>query len=212
MKRCPSSPLMRDRWAMPLLRRQSWPWAATKSVCLVAVAVALGTLGGCGNAYQHLPMGKWQEVGRPETPVKTNEGTFVITTAVAGEGPAVAAGDLVKVRVTVTTVDPYGRTNYNPKPNQVAWVWTGRGPQTNAANRVYDMATFGELGGERPRAALIGRHLHEQFEMHLEHGADPWTGHVPVCQCAASSTPSRLDWTRSASSTISGWGRANGQP
>jgi hypothetical protein len=111
-------------------------------------------------------MGEWQEVGLREPPLAPEPGSFVVTTTAPGEGAGVSAGDLVKARVVVTTVDMFGRTSYNPKPQDV-WVWTGREPQRSAPN----LYKFGSLGSAKARAALIGRHLHEQFEMHMESSA-----------------------------------------
>lgn len=66
---------------------------------------AIGLLTGCGNAYQHLTMGEWREVGQAEAPMAPAKDAFVVTTTLdPGEGPPVQAGDLVKALVTVTKV------------------------------------------------------------------------------------------------------------
>ncbi|MFL6601275.1 MAG: hypothetical protein ACJ8R9_08070 [Steroidobacteraceae bacterium] len=65
-------------------------WAFT-AVCLL--------LGGCGNAHEHITVGEWQEVGKTEPPESRSKGAYVVTTLTEGNGPTVAPGDLVKVRV-----------------------------------------------------------------------------------------------------------------
>ena len=151
----------------------------THSARHLAVLAAVVALAGCGALNEHLSMGEWRELGEARPPVDALNGGFVVTTIVPGQGPVVGAGDLVKARVVVTTVDMAGETPLNPSP-QVIWVWTGRGPQVDDQDSVADLNTFGWLGGERPRGALIGRHLHEQFEMHLGAGARPDTGDLPL--------------------------------
>jgi hypothetical protein len=94
---------------------------------------------------------------------------FVVTTLVSGEEPVVRAGDLVKAKLTVTTVGHDGSTRNNLPP-QVIWVWTGRAPQPETGA---DFGTYGMLGGEQPRATLIDRHLHEQFQIVLREGLSP---------------------------------------
>jgi hypothetical protein len=140
---------------------------------------ALAVLAGCGNVSEHLEMGEWREVSQAQPPIAREKGSFVVATTVPGEGPVVRPGDLIKARVAVTTVDLRGSTEGNPDP-QVIWVWTGREPETDPQHEVADYHTFGSLGGKPPRAVFIGRHLHEQFEIHLEAGADPDTGDLPM--------------------------------
>jgi hypothetical protein len=123
-------------------------------------------------------MGEWHEVGQAQPPVVPEKGSFVVTTTVPGDGPIVSAGDLVKARVVVTTIDR-GGDRVNPNPT-VVWAWTGREPEVDPQHAVADYYTYGSLGGKRPRAALIGRKLHEQFEIHLEAGAAPNTGDIPI--------------------------------
>jgi hypothetical protein len=79
----------------------------------LGILAAAAVLAGCGNAVEHLSLGEWQEVGLREPPLATS-GSFLVTTTVPGEGTVVSAGDLVKARVVVTTVDMFGRTKYNP--------------------------------------------------------------------------------------------------
>jgi hypothetical protein len=134
-----------------------------RRACHLALLATVVALPGCGSAFDHLSLGEWREVGQAQPPVTAEPGSFVVNTTVPGEGPAVNAGDLVRARVTVTTVNMFGSTNGNPKPNEV-WVWTGREPQQSLA----DIYTFGTLGTAQARLALIGRHLHEEFEMHVE--------------------------------------------
>ncbi|MFL6601274.1 MAG: hypothetical protein ACJ8R9_08065 [Steroidobacteraceae bacterium] len=138
-------------------------WAFT------AVSLALG---GCGNAYEHISVGEWQEVGQAQPPVPVAKGAFVITTHVAGNGPMVSPGDLVKARV---------RTHIGPPRVQTVWVWTGREP-TSAGweQRVADRDTYGDLGLGRARIALIGRRLNEHFEINLEPGAEQYVDAFPV--------------------------------
>lgn len=173
------------------------PWMWTLRVQLSGVAMrrgwylavlgAVGLLTGCGNAYQHLTMGEWREVGQAEPPIPPEKRAFLVTTLVPGEGPPVLAGDLVKARVTVTTVDGTGRTSHNPPP-QVVWLWTGRGPPSSSEPEAVkdfgtygkDFGTYGMLGGAQYRVTFIGRRLHEQFEFHLKEGASPEVGDLPV--------------------------------
>jgi hypothetical protein len=137
-------------------------WAFT-AVCLA--------LGGCGNAYEHLSMGDWQEVGRAEPPNLLSNGAFVGTTLVEGSGPTVEAGDLVKANVR----------SYASKQSQIIWVWTGREPGIADSSQVAaDMGTFGYLGSDRGRFALIHRRLHEKFEIRLEEGAVGFADELPL--------------------------------
>jgi hypothetical protein len=90
-------------------------------------------------------MGPWEEVGQAQSPIAGEQSSFEVTTLVPGDGPVVMPGDLVKAKLTVTTVDSHGSTRNNPDP-QVIWVWTGRTPQPVTGQ---DAGTYGELGGER---------------------------------------------------------------
>ena len=135
---------------------------------------------GCGNAHEHLSMGEWREMGEASPPDIDEEEAFVVTMNAPGDGPAVRAGDLVKAIVTSTTVDDTASTRSNPRP-QVIWVWTGREREAaSPSDPGSDPATFGWLGGARPRNAFIGRRLHEKFEIHLAPGVSPQTGNLPV--------------------------------
>jgi hypothetical protein len=140
----------------------------------LAPLAAIAALTGCGNAFEHLTLGEWREVGQTQPPVPADQGSFIVETTAPGDGPVVNAGDLVKARITVTTVNEGGNTRGNP-PTTVAWVWTGRDSEPYAP-----FATYGMLGGERPRGTFIGRHLHERFEFSLQPGADRDTGDLPV--------------------------------
>jgi hypothetical protein len=137
----------------------------------IAISGAVVSLAGCGSASEHLMMGQWQEVGQAESPAG-EQSSFVVTTLVPGDGPVVRPGDLVKAKLTVTTVDSHGSTRNNPPP-QIIWVWTGRAPQPETGA---DFGTYGMLGGEQPRATLIDRHLHEQFQIVLREGISPEVG------------------------------------
>jgi hypothetical protein len=99
-------------------------------------------------------MGPWEEVGQAESPIAGEQSSFEVTTLVPGDGPVVRPGDLVKAKVTVTTVDNQGRTR-DPSPPHVIWVWTGRTPQPVTGQ---DVSTYGTLGGAQPRATLINRY------------------------------------------------------
>ena len=142
----------------------------------IAISGVIGTLTGCGNASQHLSMGPWEEVGQAQSPIAGGQSSFDVTTLVPGDGPVVMPGDLVKAKLTVTTVYGQGSTQHNPDP-QVIWVWTGRKPQPETGQ---DVDTYGGLGGEQPRATLIDRHLHEQFQIELREGASNAIGAFPV--------------------------------
>jgi hypothetical protein len=145
-----------------------------RRACYLMMLAAVAALTGCGNAFEHLTLGEWREVGQAQPPpVAADQSSFIVETTAPGDGPVINAGDLVKARVTVTTVSEGGTTRGNPSPT-VAWVWTGRDSEPYAS-----FATYGMLGGDRPRSTLIGRHLHEQFEISLPPKADPKTGDLP---------------------------------
>jgi hypothetical protein len=152
---------------------------SVRRVCHLSMLAAVVALAGCGNAYEQLSMGRWREVGEAQLPIAKESGAFVVTTSVPGEGPVVRAGDLVKARVAVTTVDMFGSTKNNPEPQEV-WVWTGREPQVTPEQFLADVYSFGTLGSARARIALIGRHLHEQFEIHLQPWADTAARNLPL--------------------------------
>jgi hypothetical protein len=147
-----------------------------RRTCYLMMLAAVAALTGCGNASQHLSMGPWEEVGQAESPIAGEQSSFEVTTLVPGDGPVVRPGDLVKAKVTVTTVDNQGRTR-DPSPPHVIWVWTGRTPQPVTGQ---DVSTYGTLGGAQPRATLINRHLHEQFQIALREGASNVIGAFPV--------------------------------
>ena len=110
-------------------------------------------------------------MGKAEPPVPMAKGAFVVTTSIEGSGPAVSPGDLVKARVR--TLRAHGV--------QTVWVWTGREPESAVgAQRQADVDTFGDLGLGRARIALIGRRLHERFEIHLEPAADQYVDAFPL--------------------------------
>lgn len=125
--------------------------------CL-ALLGAVGLLTGCGNAYQHLAIGEWREVGQAEPPMPPGKATLIVTTLVPGDGPPVLAGDLVKARVTVTTIDGVGNTSRNPPP-QVVWLW-GRGP-SGESDPGKEFSTYGMMGDAQYRVTFIGRRLQE---------------------------------------------------
>jgi hypothetical protein len=121
-------------------------------------------------------MGPWEEVGQAQSPIAGEQSSFEVTTLVPGDGPVVMPGDLIKAKLTVTTVYSQGNTQHNPDP-QVIRVWTGRTPQPETGQ---DVGTYGELGGEQPRATLIDRHLHERFQIELREVASNVIGAFPV--------------------------------
>jgi hypothetical protein len=137
-----------SEWIYPHVR-----WA------FIAVCLALG---GCGNAYEHITVGEWQEVGKAEPPIPVAKGGLVVTILTEGIGPTASPGDLVKARVRTIT-----------SPNaQIVWIWTGREPGPgNWQQLAADRELFGDLGLGRTRLAFIGRRLNEQFEIQLEPGA-----------------------------------------
>lgn len=147
-----------------------------RGACGFAVLATVAAVAGCGNASQHLSMGAWQEVGQAQSPIAGRQSSFEVTTLVPGDGPSVMPGDLVKAKLTVTTVYGQGSTQHNPDP-QVIWVWTGRTSQPETGQ---DVGTYGQLGGEQPRATLIARHLHEEFQIELREGASNAAGSFPV--------------------------------
>jgi len=145
-----------------------------RRACQLALLATVAPLAGCGNAFEHLTLGEWREVGQAQPPpVAADQSPFIVLTRATGYGPVINAGDLVKARITVTTVSEGGSTRENP-PTTIAWVWTGRDSEPYAS-----FATYGMLGGDRPRSTFIGRHLHELFEIFLPPKADPKTGDLP---------------------------------
>lgn len=143
-----------------------------------ALLGAVALLTGCGNAYQHLTMGDWREVGQAEPPMPPAKETFVATTLDPGEGLPVQAGDLVKAVVTVTRVSKTrnGASYTNKLPPQAVWVWTGREPPAEPPPG-WDFGTFGMMGDPHSRAIFIGRRLHEQLELQ---GAPGYQGNWAV--------------------------------
>lgn len=142
---------------------------------------AIGLLTGCGNAYQHLTMGEWREVGQAEAPMAPAKDAFVVTTLDPGEGLPVQAGDLVKALVTVTKVGK-GRdgTSYTRNlPPQAVWVWTGREPAGEPPPG-WDFGTFGMMGDPHSRALFIGRRLHAQLELQGAPGYRGYWADLPV--------------------------------
>ncbi|MFL6601278.1 MAG: hypothetical protein ACJ8R9_08085 [Steroidobacteraceae bacterium] len=147
-------------------------WAFT-AVCLV--------LGGCGNAYEHITVGQWQEVGRAEPPELPPDGAYVVTTQTQGSGPAVEPGDLVKASVRLIAEPATPSVSEKEPEAHTVWVWTGRESKAQVPGEpTFDIETYGDLGAGRVRIAFIGRRLHEQFEMHMEPGVDAGLDALPL--------------------------------
>jgi hypothetical protein len=161
------------------LDRQS-PGSLSHLCLWVMWTAAAAGLAACGNAYEHISVGEWQEVGQAQPPAPRETGAFIVTTNVEGDGPEVGAGDLVKAKVLVTT--PYGYdVGYTiTRDPKIIWVWTGRAPQVGEDQLLTDLYTFGYLGDERIRLTFIGRRPHEQFEIHLQPGAQSSTEEIPL--------------------------------
>jgi hypothetical protein len=150
--------------------RARWTFTA---VCLA--------LGACGNAYEHITVGEWQEVGKAEPPEWAPDRAYVVTTQSQGSGPTVEAGDLVKASLRVIAEPATPSVSEKEPEAHTVWVWTGRLPKVEVSGEpTFDMDTFGDVGVGRARIAFIGRRLHEQFEMHMQPGSRGGADALPV--------------------------------
>ena len=143
--------------------------------CAAAAIAALTA--GCGNLYEKASNEPWRSVGVNERPMSPR-GEFEVAKLRAGSGPVVRTGDLVHVRLMVTTPRKY-TTAPPPKPWPVdAWLWTGRPPEL--PGDATSALSFGDLGSERVRSALIGRAVGERFAIRLPDDAQSSTDEIPL--------------------------------
>jgi hypothetical protein len=119
-------------------------------------------LAGCQNAVESLDVGEWREGGSKELPVSPNRGDPLVRDIAAGSGEPVRKGDLVKIRLIVTTPPSSSSDPSPPAEPVVVWVWTGRDSGNSWE--------WGHPGAESVRRALVGRRPAERFE--LAYGPD----------------------------------------
>jgi hypothetical protein len=59
--------------------------------CYLMLA-AVAALTGCGNAFEHLTLGEWREVGQAQPPpVAADQSSFIVETTAPGDGPVINA-------------------------------------------------------------------------------------------------------------------------
>src|SRR3954469_364404 len=68
----------------------------------IVITLYCFALTGCDNAGERISLSPWKEVGTRLPPVSGLKGELVTTQLAAGEGRAVAAGDLVKIQFTTS--------------------------------------------------------------------------------------------------------------
>jgi hypothetical protein len=129
------------------------------------------------NAREELSLNPWEEVGKRESPVSRDNGDFTVTAVSRGEGPAVKAGDLVKIRIHVTTPPLYSNPPRRPAP-QVSWLWTGREPGLDLDWQ--ESQSWGSLGSGRVRKTLVGRAKGERFRIGLGKNAEGGINSIPL--------------------------------
>jgi hypothetical protein len=122
--------------------------------CIAAAAL----LGGCGNAYEKITVGEWEEVGKPVAPEPAPKNPYVVEVTEAGAGPLVSAGDLVKAHLTILTAR-------RGPPSLDVWVWVGHEPVVDPRASGRTSGNFASPGTPRFRRALIGRQLNEKFDL-----------------------------------------------
>ena len=130
-----------------------------------AIGWILGLLVLAGCEGESLSMGEWRQVGIRQAPISALRGDARIELLEAGTGRTVEAGDLVKIRVTVTQRVNQDVTKFDPV---VAWLWTGREPEPRTFESV---SQWGDLGSARIRQALIARRIGDRFQFALSAGA-----------------------------------------
>lgn len=127
------------------MKRGTILWPSMARVC-----AAVLVLTGCGNAFESIEVGDWQEVGRAELPIDFRPGEYRITTLEPGHEPSIKAGNLVHASVMVTTESA---THVSAD----VWVWTGQEPEASGQSRTsLETPTFGGLGSARLRRAFPG--------------------------------------------------------
>ena len=141
-----------------------------------AVACAGLLLQGCGNLYEHVAEGEWQEVGRNESPTPPLRGDFVVSTLERGNGATVRTGDLVYARVRVE------RPSVAPLPGEPvvfnAWLWSGTSPSDDRT--LPDRDTWAALGSPALRATLVGKSVGDRYSVVLEEGAEGSSHAIPL--------------------------------
>jgi hypothetical protein len=148
----------------------------TRGVACAAVACASLLLQGCGNLYEHLAEGEWQEAGRNESPTPPSRGDFVVSTLEQGSGATVRAGDLVYARVRVV------RPSVAPHPGEPvvfnAWLWSGASPSDDLT--LPDRDTWADLGSPALRATLVGKRVGDRYSVVLEEAAETSGQVIPL--------------------------------
>jgi hypothetical protein len=131
--------------------------------------LALLALAGCGNAYESVSIGDWQEVGSaqiPTTDINPLSGEVVLKSLAAGRGAKIKPGDLVQIRISAKE---YLQGWPGRSETQVIWLWVGREPPWTSYN---DYENWGRPGSARLRRALVGRTVGDVLEARLAPGAE----------------------------------------
>jgi hypothetical protein len=137
---------------------------------LTAGLAMVAFLGGCGNAYESVSVGDWQEVGRslpPSADMPVARGDLVVTRLTEGRGASVKAGDLVQVQISAKEghFQPSGMSPVEFPQMQVVWLWVGQEPPLTSYK---DFMNQGSLGSSRLRTNLIGRSVGDRLRARLE--------------------------------------------
>jgi hypothetical protein len=155
--------------------------------------------GGCGNIYEDLDMGPWYEVGSvQQAPINIpGEPELAFAVLAPGGGREVVTGDLVQLKITVTTNhhrkwkgDRFlpGNPDVRIMGPFVLWLWTGREPPVATTLEKEGMtlvgldeeeAKWGYLGSRELRRALVGRRVGERLQVSLPVDAEVG-GSIPL--------------------------------
>jgi hypothetical protein len=132
--------------------------------------LAVIALAGCGNAYESVSVGDWQEAGTAQPPTRDVvelRGNLIVKELAAGRGNKVKAGDLVHIRISAKE----GRfvPNDDSAQRQVIWLWVGRDPELGASSYYLN---WGSPGSARLRKELVGRAVGDRLEARLEPTAE----------------------------------------
>ncbi len=137
----------------------------TRTGLALATLLAAAALAGCGNAYEQISVGPWQEVGTRQLPeLFTNQ--FAVETTQPGTGRTVNAGDLVEARLQMISSGAREQASLPDTSSRIMWLWVGREPKADTSEG-RQHAEFGMLGSPNLRAAFVGRRLHEKFTLKL---------------------------------------------
>jgi hypothetical protein len=77
---------------------------AIKGLCIAATIA----LSGCGNAYEHISVGEWEDLDKGLSGGPAVMPEYTVDTTQAGSGRAVRYGELVKVRLQVVRLEESG--------------------------------------------------------------------------------------------------------